>query len=459
VKRTSWSQGLSVIGGGNGVVAHAGSVAVRLLADRVGLTDRLSSALSGRGFRPRHDRGQVLVDVATMLVAGGEAISDIETLRHQGLVFGPVASPPTVWRTLAGLNGTALQKINRARAKARAWVWQLDRLPASQVAGSTLGPEVIVLDADATLVVCHSEKEQATATYKKTFGYHPIGVWCDNTTELLAIKLRPGNAGSNTAADHIEVLSEAIAQIPATHRRHLLIRVDGGGATHELLEWLHDQDAKRGRRLEYSVGFPLTNAIRDAIRLIPEKVWAAALDPDGAVRHGADIAEVTGLVDLKGWPPAMRVIVRRERPHPGAQLSLFEAADGYRYQAFATNTASGQLSLLEARHHAHARVEDRIRHAKDSGLGRFPSREFAINTAWAQLVAVAADLIAWLRMLALEDDLATAETKKLRYRLLHTPARLVRSGRRRQLRLPSQWPWTSQLLTAITKINLLPAPG
>jgi hypothetical protein len=221
----------------------------------------------------------------------------------------------------------------------------------------------------------------------------PIGVWCDNTTELLVIKLRPGNAGSNTAADHIEVLSEAIAQIPAGHRRHLLIRAAGAGATHELLGWLHEQDHKRGRRLEYSVGFPITTAIQDAIRLIPDKIWTAALDADGDVRDGADVAEAADLLDLKGWPEGMRVIVRRELPHPGAQLSLFEAADGWRYQAFATNTQTGQLGFLEARHRAHARVEDRIRHAKDTGLGRFPSREFAVNTAWAQLVAIAADLI------------------------------------------------------------------
>jgi hypothetical protein len=234
----------------------------------------------------------------------------------------------------------------------------------------------------------------------------------------------------------------------------LLVRADGAGATHDLFDWLHGLDAKRGRQVQYSVGFPLTNAIRDAIRLIPERIWAAALDADGA-----DVAEARGLIDITGWPEDMRVIVRRERPHPGAQLSLFEAADGWRYQAFATNTQTGQLAFLEARHRAHARVEDHIRHAKDTGLGRFPSREFAINSAWAQLAAIAADLTAWLRLLALGADLATAEPKKLRYRLLHIPGRLVRSGRRRRVRLPDHWPWITQLLTALTKINALPAPS
>lgn len=136
----------------------------------------------------------------------------------------------------------------------------------------------------------------------------------------------------------------------------------------------------------------------------------------------------------------MRVIVRRERPHPGAQLSLFEEIDGWRYQAVATNTATGQLAFLEARHRAHARVEDRVRHAKDSGLGRFPSREVKINQAWSVVTAISADLIAWLRLLALTGDLAKAEPKTLRYRMLHVPARLTRGGRRRRLRLPRSQP-------------------
>jgi hypothetical protein len=170
---------LSVSGGGTGVVAHAGLAAVRLLAERVGLTGGLSQALARRGFRPGHDRGQVLVDVATMLVGGGEAISDIDTLRHQERVLGPVASTATVWRTLSAMTPAAWKKINKVRAKTRAWVWgQLGRLPASRVAGTTLHPDVVVLDADATLVVCHSEKhkhtskgEEASRTYVAESGH------------------------------------------------------------------------------------------------------------------------------------------------------------------------------------------------------------------------------------------------------------------------------------------------
>ena len=451
---------------GVGVVAHAGSVASRLLADRTGLTGELSTAMTRHNFVPVHDRGRVLTDVAVMLADGGEAISDIDVLRHQSGVLGPVASPPTVWRALDEVTPARLRKIATARARARRHVWAMlpQGVPASKVAGTDLA-EVIVLDVDATVVIAHSEKENAAATFKRTFGYHPIGVWCDNTQEFLAAKLRAGNAGSNTTSDHIEVLADAIAQVPSSHRRKLLIRSDGAGASHGLLDWLTEQGMVRGRSLEYSVGFSVTEKIRAAITLVPAKVWTPASQSDGSVRDGGDVAELTGLIDpaMRGkWPTGMRVIVRRERPHPGAQLSLFEEADGYRYQAFVTNTATGQLAFLEARHRAHARVEDRIRHAKDSGLRRFPSREFNINQAWLTLVQIAADLMAWTRLLALTGDaqvLAACEPKALRYRFLHVPARLVNGQRRRRLRFPTTWPWAAAIVAVFANIAAIPQPA
>ena len=195
MKGTSWSRGLSVTADAEGVVPLAGAVAVRLLADRVGLTEGLSAALARRCFTPVHDRGQVWVDMATMLVAGGEAIADIESLRHHDGLLGPVASPPTVWRALDEASPAVLKRVEQARARIRRHVWGLlPVLPASRAAGADLG-EVVVLDVDATLVTAHSEKEQAAATFKRGFGFHPIAVWCDNTTELLAATLRPGNAG------------------------------------------------------------------------------------------------------------------------------------------------------------------------------------------------------------------------------------------------------------------------
>lgn len=459
MKHTTWSSRLSVSADGTGVVAHAGSVAVRMLADRTGLTKELSKALARGSFSPVHDRGQVLVDVAVMLADGGEAIADIDVLRHQDQVLGPVASAPTVWRALDELTPAGLKRIEKARARVRRHVWaQLPALPASKVADTDLG-DTVVLDVDATLVTSHSEKESAAPTFKRGFGFHPLAVWCDNTTEMLSVTLRPGNAGANTAADHIDVLARAIAQIPGKHRARMLVRADGAGATHDLLDWLTTQGHVRGRDLQYSVGFSVTGRIRDAIALVPKTVWTPAIDAGGDIRDGGDVVELTGLLDLSGWPPGMRVIVRRERPHPGAQLSLLEEHDGYRYQAFATNTRVGQLALLEARHRAHARVEDRIRHAKDSGLGRFPSRQFDINQAWAQLTAISADLIAWLRLLALNGDLAKAEPKMLRYRLLHVPARLTHSARSRRLRIPSTWPWAAAIVTVFERITAISAYG
>jgi hypothetical protein len=205
-------------------------------------------------------------------------------------------------------------------------------------------------------------------------------VTCDNTGELLAIRLRPGNAGANTATDHLHVLSDAITQIPAPYRRHLLIRGDSAAATHVVLDWLAGLNTSR-RRVQYSLGWSIGESERAAITTLPASAWTTAIDADGSVRDGAEVAELTGLLTLAGWPDRMRVIVRRERPHPGAQLSLFEERDGWRYTAFVTNTAVGALQWLEARHRAHARVEDRIRCAKDTGLRRLPSREFAINQA------------------------------------------------------------------------------
>ena len=461
MKLTGWSQGLSVTADATGVIPLAGAAAVRLLADRVGLTDGLARALVRRRFVPAHDRGRVLVDVATVLVAGGEAIGDIESLRHQDGLFGPVASPATVWRALDEVTPAGLKRIDAARAKVRRHVWaQLPAgVPAAPVAGTDLG-ETVVLDVDATLVTAHSDKEQAAANFKGGFGFHPLGVWCDNTNELLAIRLRPGNANANHAQDHIDLLGEAIAQVPAAHRRTILVRADSAGASHSVLDWLTEQGRARGRSVEYSIGFPVNKgiAVHDAIHVLPEPAWVAALDADGNVRDGAQVAELTGLLDLTRWPAGMRVIVRREKPHPGAGLTLFEQADGWRYQAFATNTRAGQLAFLEARHRAHARVEDRIRVAKDTGLGRLPSREYKINKGWIQIAAIAADLTAWLQLIALDNDLAKAEPKTLRFRMLHVPARLTHGGLQRQLRLPTDWPWTGQIAAAFAAILAIPAP-
>ncbi len=371
---------------GTGVVSHAGTVLLGELADRIGLTAALSEATDGlRQRRSGHDPGRVLVDVAVAIADGATTISDVQGLADQHGLHGPagsVASTPTVWRVLDGVDEAMLAGIRQARAAARdrAWLARGEltgaELPGSRAAGKTI--DQIVIDFDATLVTAHSDKEGAKG--KGGFGYHPLGAWLDNTGEALAAVLRPGNAGSNTAADHLLVLDQALTQLPDRWRdKPILIRADGAGYSHALISALSAQG------LDFSVGYPVTDAVREAIRTVPAWAWQTASNADGGLREHADVVEVTGLLDLSRWDdscPGMRVIVRRELPHPGATLDAFEIRDGFRYQAFTSNTPRGQLAFLEARHRAHARVEDRIRTGKDTGLGHLPSRQEKINAVW-----------------------------------------------------------------------------
>jgi hypothetical protein len=340
-----------------------------------------------------------------------------------------------------------------------AWAQAADtgRLLSSTVAGFTIGG--FVLDIDATIVICHSEKEAAAKTWKKTWGYHPLLCFLDSTGEALAGILRPGNAGSNTAVDHITVLDLALAQIPDQYRHgeDILIRCDSAGASHAFLRHIRSL-REHGVRTFFSVGVAITEPIRTAITACVD--WIPAIDTDRDLRDGAEIAELTHLVDLSAYPNGTRMIVRRERPHPGAQLSLFDTIEGLRHQVFITDSPRPTCSvqLLELRHRGHARVEDRIRTGKDSGFGRFPSRQFGINQAWLELALVGIDLLAWTRTLLLDEEHALAEPKKLRYRLLHVAARLVRTARRTILRVAGTWPWASRLVNAYTRLAALPRP-
>lgn len=322
-------------------------------------------------------------------------------------------------------------------------------------------PRALIIDLDATLITAHSEKERAASTFKRGFGFHPLCAFLDHgaagSGEALAIKLRPGNAGSNTAADHIEVVTLALAQLPGGNPRpgkKALIRADGAGGTREFTAWL------TGRRLQYSVGFTLPFDTPDLYRLIPESVWTPAYDADGQAREGADVAELTGILNLKGWPAGMRVLVRRERPHPGAQLR-FEDVDGYRLTAFATNTTRGQLADLELRHRRRARCEDRIRLAKDTGLRNLPLHGFDQNRIWCQLVALASELTAWMGLLAHPTSEARRwEPKRLRLRLFAIPAAIARTGRRVILHLSDRARWVDIAIAAISRLRALPpAPG
>jgi hypothetical protein len=464
---------LAVDGQGSGVVPNAGAVVLLRTAEAVGLSTALSEAVeSWRRPLARHDPGKILLDLAVSLAVGGDCLADLVQLRAAPEVFGPVASDPTVSRlidTLAGEVPAALAAIAAARAAARARAWSLAGKHAPDHATNASRP--LVIDVDATLVTAHSEKESAAPTFKRGFGFHPLWAFVDHgpegTGEPLAFGLRAGNAGSNTVVDHIAVLRAALAQLPGHQQgcrpgKNVLVRIDGAGGTHELLEWL------TRRRLAYSVGFSLPGdlaSIQQTLASIPADAWTPAYDADRQVRPGAFVAEVTGLFDLSGWPPGMRLIVRKERPHPGAQLRITDV-DGMRITAFVTNTTRGQLADLELRHRRRARAEDRIRAAKDTGLTNLPLHDFAQNQIWCALVALAADLVAWMQTLALVGHEARRwEPKRLRLRLLWIPARHARTGRRRLLHLAATAPFTALALQALDALARLsgpagaPAPG
>ncbi len=463
-KRSGRYPRLTVDGHGSSVVPNAGAVLLLRTAETIGLDAALSKALKPwRRPLARHDPGKILLDLAVSLAVGGDCLADMAQLRGAPEVFGPVASDPTVSRlidTLAADAPAALAAIASARATARARAWSLAGVHAPDHDASAGSP--LVIDVDATLVTAHSEKESAAPTFKRGFGFHPLWAFVDHgaegTGEPLAFLLRAGNAGSNTVADHKAVIRAALAQLPGGHARgkKVLIRIDGAGGTHELLAWL------TRRRLSYSVGFSLPGDlawIQAKLATIPDDLWEPAYDADGQPRDGAFVAEVTDLFDLSGWPPGMRLIVRKERPHPGAQLRITDV-DGMRITAFVTNTAKGQLADLELRHRRRARAEDRIRAAKDTGLANLPLHDFAQNQIWCALVALACDLLAWMQILALTEHQARRwEPKRLRLRLLTIPARHARTGRRRLLHLAATAPFTALALHALNALAQLTAPA
>ncbi len=425
---------------GSGVIGHAGARLVSDLADEVGLTSGLSVAMASTKKRQRgHDRGQVLVDVATMIADGGEAISDLAALRDQPQLFAGVASTPTAWRTLEAVDAAALERIAQARAAARRVVW---------AAGGD--PGFYVIDFDGTLVGSHSDKQGAAPTYKRGFGFHPLLAFLDGTDEALAGILRPGNAGSNTAADHVALLDLALAQLPVDPGEHEVIaRADSAGLTHGFV------DACRAADVRFSIGHDLTEPIRNACLAVADARWCAAVTADGCdEREGAEVAEITDLVDLCRWPAGTRAIARREDPHPGAQLS-FTDVDGHRFQVFITDLGDGDVAYLEALQRGRGRAEKRICDLKDTGLANLPSASFAINHAWMTLALVAHDLLAWTRLVVLDGDLARAEPKRLRYCLLHCAALLAHGGRRLRLRLAAGWPWASELVVAFGRVRQL----
>jgi DDE family transposase len=444
VIRDGRSVTVEVTSDGAGLVSHVGSALLAQVADGLGLTRALSLALAGLKQRRRgHDPGRVIRDLAVMLADGGECVSDLGTVREQEALFGSVASDSTAFRVIEkiAVSPELLEALRAAHARARGCFWERHGAPQS-----------LTIDVDATLVTVHSEKEKAAGNYKGGFGFHPLMSYADQTREALGALLRPGNAGSNTTADHQTVLDLALAQIPAEHIEDLqvLVRADTAGATHGLADYCREHS------MRFSVGYELSEQVRSAILQIPVDAWVSALEQDGSERKNGQVAEITERLDLSSWPERCRLIVRRERPHPGAQLS-FTDQDGYRFQAILTDQEDQDIAALECRHRQHAHVEDRIRDDKDTGLAKFPFREFKLNEVWLQIVMLAHDLIVWTQALALGDELAKTEPKRLRYRLLHVAARLAFSGRRAKLHLQDTWPWAPELIAAFQKLRALPA--
>jgi hypothetical protein len=475
---TRWDHALKVTGGGTGLVGHAGAVLLRKAADQAGLTAALSAALRKAGTSPLLDRGIVLVSMAAAIALGATSMSDIAVLAHLAPVLGDAPSGPTIRRAL-DLAGTAgmLDRIARARARARALVWTLIQdtpagFPWLAIAGKTL-TGWLVIDMDATLVTARSDKQGAAPTWKKGYGFHPLGAWCANTRECLAMLLRPGNAGSNTFTDHRDVLAAAIGQVPARFRRKILVRVDGAGASHELIKHLLGMSSPRRKAL-FSCGWMITEADEAAIMAVPAGAWKPGIGQHGTAEEDKDVAEITHLMSRAGnWPGGLRWIARRVKPsrRQMSNLTAYEKKTGWRYSITCTNIPGGGIPGIPGSHHPqyidvahreHAVVETGgVRTAKTMGLRNLPSKSWQVNCGWVIAANIAADLTAWTRLLGFcdDEDLRDAEPDTLRYRVWHIPARLARHARERVLKISPDWPWKDAFLTCWQRLCALPAPA
>ncbi|OIN81618.1 IS1380 family transposase [Mycobacterium malmoense] len=458
MKNIAAASRVKVSADGRGVVSHAGMGMLRELADHTGLSAQVTTVLADTYRGPWvYAPGEVFADLAAAVAGGADCIDGVGQLcGDREHVFGPKASTTTMWRLVdQRIDAAHLPGIRAARAAARAAAWAAGAAPAVD--------EWLHVDIDATLVIDHSDnKELATPTWKKTFGLHPLLAFLDRPEiaggEALAGLLRTGRAGSNTAADHIAVLEQALASLPRGWRPDpdsdragapkILVRCDTAGATHDFA------DACRTAGVGFSFGFPVDWRVQDAVDTLNlGQCWYPAIDTDGGIRDGAWVAEATDLVNLSAWPTGTRLILRKERPHPGAQLR-FTDADGLRVTAFITDTGHnvvpGQVAGLELRHRQHARVEDRIRELKATGLTNLPCHAFDANAAWLEIILTAADLVAWARLLGFttRPELARAEIATFRYRVLHVAARITHGARQVRLRIDATWRWAAIIATA-----------
>jgi hypothetical protein len=435
-----WSaKTVDVTADGTGLCSRAGTALLALVADRLGLTAGLCDALAGTRERGGgHEPGRVFGDLAVMLADGGRCVSDLAALAGQASLFGEVASVSTARRVTLSIGDGELARIRAARAAARTRAWE---------AGAA--PERVVLDFDATPIEVHSEKERAAGHYKGGFGFNPLLVTCGR--EVLSGILRPGNAGANNSEDHIQLLDLALEQLPpAALEGDILARSDSAGASHDLAE------ACRETGIRFSFGYPLTEPVRQALEALAESAWRPALGQDAEPREGAWVTELTDRVNLGDWPQGTRLICRRERPHPGAQLS-FTDLDGHRFQCFITDQDGRDLAGLEALHRQHAQVEDRITTLKTTGASYLAFHAFDANAAWLELALAAHDVMVWTQLLTLDGEHQICEPKRLRYRILHVAGQITQHARRTTLHLPADWPWTAAILKAFQRLQALPA--
>ena len=422
----------------------AGLFALGRFADRVGLTGALSAAVPARGERaPVHDRGAVLVHALLVLAGGGEACTDIEYLRAQREMFGEVASDSTLYRTLTGLGPDGAAALLGAAAAVRPRIWaDADRS----------GP--LIVDIDSTLVEIHSQnKEGAAAHYKGGYGFHPM-ICSTAQGEPLWIKLRSGNAAANDIADHLEIIDAAVGALPvpdaAGHRegdhkslaqRRLVVRIDAAGCSATLAKGLRD------RNIGFAVSARSNRAIQAAIRsaLGDQQRWHNVPQrPRRRKPDRAQVADLTDLAGLSGWPKGTRLVVRREPLHPGAQRSLFPS-ENFRYWGFLTDQ-TGDAVHLDRLMRSHADVEDAVGRLKDSGLARMPFTDWHANSAWAAIAMIGLALVGWFQNACLTGTLRRAAPKRLRWQLWHLPALVCHSARRVLLRLPQQHPGARALL-------------
>ena len=432
---------VDVVADGTGLSSRAGTALLALTAQRLGLTDGLSGALAGaRERRSSHDPGRVLCDLAVMAADGGRCVSDLQALAGQPALFGQIASVSTARRVLLSIGESELDLIRQARALACERAWKAGAAPAR-----------VILDFDATPISIHSEKEQAAGHYKGWFGFNPLLASCER--EMLAGVLRPGNAGANNAEDHLHVLELALEQLPESALDgEILARSDSAGASHDFASGC------RETRIRFSLGYAINSTVREAILARGETAWRPAVNQDGEPRDGAWVTELTGLVNLDPWPEGTRLICRRERPHPGAQLS-FTDVDGHRFQCFITDQPDPDIAALEALHRQHAEVEDRVKTLKATGAGHLPFQSFQANAAWFELALLAHDILVWTQQLTLDGEHKISEPKRLRYRILHVAGQITRHARRTTLHLPADWPWAGAILRAFKRLDSLPAYG